>query len=41
MAQMLPQLNKTDIERQQHHHTGGNAKHKEEVVEPLLCPNHF
>ena len=40
VTQVLPQLDKADVEGQQHDHAGQYADDEEQVVEPLLCPGH-
>jgi hypothetical protein len=40
MAQVIPQLDETDIKREEHHHHSCDAEEEEEVVQALFSPLH-
>ena len=40
MTEVIPQLDETHIERQQHHNTCRYSQYKEQVIESLLRPLH-
>lgn len=40
MSNMIPQLNETDIECEQHYDHSQHTKQEEQVIYALLCPNH-
>ena len=37
MAEMIPQLDETDIEGEHHHHYGNDTDEEKQVVEAFLC----
>ena len=40
VADVLPEFDEADIERQQHHHDSGNAQKEEQIVQSLFSPLH-
>jgi hypothetical protein len=40
MTQVLPQFDKTHVERKQHHHHSHYAYDEEQIIESLLSPSH-
>ena len=40
MAEMFPQLDETDVKRNEHHHHGNHTEEEKKIVDALLSPFH-